>query len=219
MRRWIDLFESTTDTRLDDCLGQIAEYLVHHHDVDFATCAAILREFGYREPVTQTRFYRALFHEITDADRARHMTVGEFFDTLKREIRFEMRGVQACAATRTGAIQFVNSTYHIMWNRPDWPTQDPSTPMADRTQAVVVVYEIETPPGAVQFSTHGLVAFLDEVPQAARGEGWRKLHDAYHDLWATKLGEEEVLVETSQGCRIVDMELYETDRDAPSGEW
>ena len=203
--------------QLDRAFQALADYIAHNEWLDSSrSVRATLRVNGYEEPVQQTTLFRALFHQITDQDRARHHTVGELFETLRREVRMDMNRSQGFSTSLERVMKvFVNGTLHISHYAEDWPVHHPEAPLAD-LKSIIVVYEVECNPEQIVFSMKGLKAFLKHVGNT--GEGFESLLGALGDPEPFGSGygsDDEVFVDTRKGCHIADMHLYDVREHYP----
>jgi hypothetical protein len=219
MRDFIRIVQESLEqgNQLNAALSALAEYMVHGHDCDFHAVEAVLKKFGYTEPTHQTRFYRALFHEPLEHDLSK--TVGEYADELSQTMKqwFDWDRVQAFARTPDAALNFIHSTYHVMWDRAEWPTQTAAKPLSQHgTHSVVIIWEFQVAPAQIVLSTQGLLPFMKLVkgtPGASMG--WEALDDALHDLHMHRKAEDEVLIDTSSNCQMIGYRIYNSDEDAP----
>jgi hypothetical protein len=218
MRDFINIVregQSETD-RLDAVFDRIADYITANSALDdWHTPAAILREFGYKEPITQNRFFRAIFHYPTDSDRAEHATIGDLCADLQREIRFELDRVHGFTTSFDKAVDFIHGQYHIQWDRGEWPTQTPDKTLADHPlhHSVAVIYQVEIDPSHIVWSMRGLITMLKGMQTT--GTGYERLQSAL-DVWDGYGADDEVVIDTAANAKLVGMEPYDTEEHSPA---
>lgn len=212
MRKFIEIINESLSGQDDlaRVLTALIEYIRDNsHRDDWWDIARQMRALGYVEPVRQTKYFRAIFHEPTEADRSTHATIGDLFAELQREARFDLARHQSFTVSFDQAIDFIHSTYNIVWYRPEWPTQSPDKLLGEHGKhSVAVVYEVEASPNQIIWSMAGLKAFLPNLPRTPE---WEVLHDIITDIWTGYGHTDEVLIDTSKDVSIVGMTLYETD--------
>ncbi len=209
MRTFITILNESDDG-IAAALRVLSEYIRdNQHIDDWSGIAATLRANGYVEPITGTKYFRSIFHEPTGMDRDAHTTIGDMFEELQREVRFDLARTQSFTTSFDKAIDFIHATYHIVWYRPEWPTQSPDKLLADHGKhSIAVVYEVECDPSRIIWSMAGLKAFLPTLPPSPERE---ILHDIITDIWSGYGDTDEVMLDTSRGATIKGMTLYETD--------
>jgi hypothetical protein len=79
----------------DEAMMEIGNYIQHNQSVDLQHNADILKQAGYQEVMGADRYYRVLFHTVTPQDKEQHMTIGDLYDTLKRDVRFDIEAETA----------------------------------------------------------------------------------------------------------------------------
>jgi hypothetical protein len=203
MRRYIDIIREAMDP-LDVALGQVAAYIQHNDGSDLEQAVRVLHQHGYREPTSKSRFFRALFHDITVDDHQKCNTVGELFQEMKRTIPFRMGGLQGFTMTEEEAVDFVKRTLHISYDVP--PLHHANMPVADIKQ-IIIVYAVEAPQSSVMFSMAGLKPFLKMAPT---GPGKTALEHSLFDMWEGYESDNEVVIDTTAGVRVVGMSLYDS---------
>jgi hypothetical protein len=221
MRNYLDILNegmALANDKIDDCLLTVAAYIRDNsHPDNWHRLAQTLREYGYSEPVKQNRFYRVLFHEPTEQDRAEHATIGDLYEELQREIRFDLNRVQGFTTSFDRAVDFIHGQYHIQWYRHEWPRQNSNKPLGEHGRhTVAVIYEVEVADRDILWTMRGLMEFLKALPRT--GRGWDELHDILTDEWTGYGGDDEIVIDTSRGSRITGMVLYDSTEHGLAAE-
>jgi hypothetical protein len=211
MRKFIEIVEGAATDPVDQALALVAQYVTGNlAPHDWHEVAAVLRQSGYQEPMRGSSYFRAIFHQPTDLDRQKHTTIGQFFEELKAEVRFDLNRVQGFTTSLDNAIDFIHGQYHIQWYRAEWPHQTPDTLLGDHGRHnVAVVYEVEVDPANIIWSNRGLLDLLGRLPRT--GQGWDKLKEALTNMWSGYASDDEVVIDTTTGARVLDMTLYDSD--------
>jgi hypothetical protein len=218
MRDFINIVregQSETD-RLDAVFDRIAKYTNENlYPDDWQMIATVLREFGYQETVRQGKFWRVLFHKISEEGRARHATIGDLYDEVEREIRFDLNRVQGFTTSFDNAVQFIHSQYNIQWDRHEWPTQSRAKPLVDHAKhhTLAVIYEVEAIPSRILWSMNGLLSFMKRMQST--GQGYVSLRDTLEDIWTGYGHDDEVVIDAHDGVRVVGMTMYDSDEHGP----
>ena len=190
-------------------LGQIAEYIQHNAAVDLRAASHVLHRHGYSEPAKGPTFFRALFHEVTAADREAFTTIADLYEHLKENIRFEMRHEQGFTTSEDAAINFVRGTLHISMHPHEFPDHRPEAPLSGIT-SIIVIYEVTAPATSILFSMRGLNKLIETLPPSP---GRDALDHSMNDVWDGYGADDEVVIDTANGCKIVGVTLYDTSDD------
>lgn len=201
MRRLLEAIRPTAV--LDAALASIAEHIQHNEPVDLARAASVLRDAGYKELVRQNVFWRALSHEITASDRQDFSTVGDLFRNLASGSRFERDGPQSFTTSLRGAVEFVAG---VEWLH-DHPPHYAGQPLNERTHSIWAIYEVAVEPSQILFSTRGLTTLLSTIEASP---GTEALRGALFDTFQPYSHEDEVVIDTTHGVRVLNVHLYDS---------
>lgn len=209
VRQFLNIINEASDP-LDAALLTIGNYIQHNQPTDLASAADVLKQHGYKEVFNGGKYFRALFHDITPDDKARFSTVGELYASVVQDIRMDLsKGEQGFTTSLDNAINFVNGTLWHAASRPEHRPNDPIEPL----NSLIVVYEVEAPANSVICSMRGLKAFLTQTPQT--GYGWRVLNDSINDLWDGYGSDDEVVIDTRAGVRVIATHLFDSEEHDP----
>lgn len=205
MRKLIEAVEAANASPLDATLQRIADYILHNAPNEhMREDAATLHAHGYAEVVTQTTFFRALSHDITDQDRARFETIGALFKAIRAEPRMLMnQEPQGFTTSLESALEFVHGNEYYTHHQPHYDR----LPLTERAHSIWVVYEVQAPRESILFSMRGLDRLLDTLPPST---ATKALHTALHDVQFGYLSDDEVVLDFGPQCRIVGLSLYDS---------
>lgn len=109
MRQYLDLVTESHDA-VDAAMNKLGDYIRHNASADIGACAVVLKSAGYVEPFKAGTYYRVIFHDITAEDRETFMTMGEVYDAIKANPRYELgRGVEGFTTSMERAEEFARS--------------------------------------------------------------------------------------------------------------
>jgi hypothetical protein len=190
---------------LDLAMARLGAYIRDNATEDLRAISEVFHSHGYRETVQGGRFFRVIFHDVTEADRGLG-SLSALHERLKQEVRFEMTGGrrkgEGFCRTLALAERFVEQTLHTSGRTPDhYPGADPAS-----LDQVIVIYEVTAPSSAILLSMEGVQRFLKQTPPTG---AWKALNYALNDMWDGYGHDDEVIIDTTQ-VEIIDVHLYDT---------
>lgn len=195
---------------IDSTMQEIADYIQHNQHTNLSAHAATLKSAGYAEPFGAGRYYRALFQQVTEQDKEKHLTIGDLFDTIKQDIRIDMSlGVQGFTTSEEEAMHFINGQ---LFYRGEYAYQHSKNDLIEKLRDIVVVYEVEAPADAIIMSMRGLQAFIKTVPH---GPGYVALNHSLNDMHEGYGQDDEVMIDSTKGVRVLGVHLYDSDLHGP----
>jgi hypothetical protein len=185
---------------LEGVFEVLATYIQHNSHLDHFDVAKRLREFGYVEPEHKMPVFRYLNHDVTEEDRA-HATEGALFNSIRADMRMDLsRGPQGFAPTFEKCHDIALGhqwlyCHEIPHNHPD----------AELGRSLVVIYEITAPKDNILWSMKGVKAFAQQAPDSPEKKELLNSMDPFEGGYP----DDEIMIDTSHGCRIVDAHFYD----------
>ncbi len=208
MRDYLKLVTESQDA-VDAAMNDLGNYIRHNEHVDLGACASVLKAAGYVEPFKAGTYYRVIFHDITAEDRQKFMTMGEVYDAIKANPRYELgRGVEGFTTSMDAAEEFARGQlWHTDRNN---LAHHPNVLLSDlekRHWSIVMIYEVAAPESSIVLSMRGLQAMLQQTPP---GPGHDNLNYGLNDQWDGYARDDEVMIDTG-GVRVIGVHLYSFD--------
>lgn len=209
MRQYLDIINESSNAA-DEAMMEIGNYIQHNQGTVLKQQTDILKQAGYQEVMGAGRYFRVLFHTVTAEDKASHMTIGDLYDTLKRDVRFDMsRSEQGFTTSFQNAMDFANGT---LFHQGEPGFQHRPDDLIEKLWQIIICYEVAAPADAIIMSMRGLQAFLKT---AKPGPGQAMLNHSLNDMYEGYGHDDEVVLDVSKGVKIVGMTLYNSDENGP----
>lgn len=208
MRQYLNLVSESHDT-VDSALNEIGDYVRHNELVDLRSAANVLKSAGYVEPFKAGNYYRVIFHDLTDQDRQQFMTLGDVYDAIKANPRYELgRGIEGFTTSMDNAEVFARGQlWHTDRENLAHHSNVPLSALDKRHWSIVMIYEVFAPQEAIVASMRGLQAFLKVTPP---GPGHNNLNHGLNDHSDGFMRDDEVMIDTSH-VKVVGVHLYSFD--------
>lgn len=211
MRDYLNLVTESHDA-VDAAMNELGDYIRHNAHTDLAAAANVLKSAGYVEPFKAGTYYRVIFHDITAEDRQKFMTMGEVYDAIKANPRYELgRGVEGFTTSYENAEEFARGQlWHTDRENLAHHEDVLLSNLGERHWSIVMIYEVAAPAEAIVLSMRGLQGLLKVTPP---GPGHDNLNRGLNDQWDGYSRDDEVMIDTG-AVRVIGVHLYSFDPEA-----
>ncbi len=211
MRDYLKLVTESHDA-VDTAMNELGDYIRHNAHTDITAAANVLKSAGYVEPFKAGTYYRVIFHDITAEDREQFMTMGEVYDAIKANPRYELgRGVEGFTTSMERAEEFARGQlWHTDRENLAHHEDVLLSNLEERHWSIVMIYEVAAPNEAIVLSMRGLQGLLRVTPP---GPGHDNLNHGLNDQWDGYSRDDEVMLDTGS-VRVIGVHLYSFDPEA-----